>query len=46
MGITGAQAARLLGVQPNTVTRYGKKGAPRAIGLACAALYHRLEEWK
>jgi plasmid maintenance system antidote protein VapI len=46
MKITGAEAARLLHVTPNTVTRYRREGAPRAIGLACAALFHRLEEWK
>jgi len=46
MKISGAEAGRLLGVNPNTITRYKRDGAPKAIGLACAALYHRLGEWK
>jgi transcriptional regulator with XRE-family HTH domain len=46
MKITGAEAARLLGVNVNTITRYKKEGAPQTVSLACAALYHRMEEWK
>lgn len=46
MKISGAQAARLLGVNVNTITRYKKEGAPQTVGLACKALYHRLGEWK
>jgi hypothetical protein len=46
MKISGAEAARLLGVTPNTITRYRRAGAPRSVGLACAALFHRLGEWK
>lgn len=46
MKISGAQAARLLGVNVNTITRYKREGAPQTVGLACSALYHRLEEWK
>jgi predicted site-specific integrase-resolvase len=46
MKVSGAEAARLLGVQPNTITRYRRRGAPRCVALACAALYHRIEEWK
>jgi transcriptional regulator with XRE-family HTH domain len=46
MKISGAEAARLLGVNVNTITRYKKSGAPKSVGLACAALYHRLGEWK
>jgi hypothetical protein len=46
MKISGAEAARLLGVNANTITRYKKQGAPKSVGLACAALYHRLKEWK
>lgn len=44
--ISGAEAARLLDVTPNTITRYRRHGAPRSVGLACAALYHRIGEWK
>lgn len=46
MKISGAEAARLLGVTANTITRYKTEGAPKAVALACSALYHRLEEWK
>jgi hypothetical protein len=45
MKITGAAAARLLGVSPNAITRYKRKGTDTATALACAALYHRLEPW-
>lgn len=46
MGISCVEACRLLGVQPNTITRYRRNGAPKAIALACSALFHRLGEWK
>lgn len=45
MDISAAEAARQLGVHPNTVTHYKAKGAPLAVALACAALYHRLRPW-
>ena len=45
MGISGARAAEMLGVTANTITRYRRIGAPKVIGLACAALYHRLRGW-
>lgn len=44
MGVSAAKAARLLGVTPNTITRYKSKGGPKMLRLACAALYHRLED--
>jgi hypothetical protein len=46
MKISGAEAARLLGVNVNTITRYKRSGGDRMLALACAALYHRLEEWR
>lgn len=46
MKISKREAARRLGVHPNTVTVYAASGAPRHIGLACAALWHRLEVFK
>jgi DNA-binding transcriptional regulator YiaG len=46
MRVSGAEAARLLGVNVNTVSRYKRNGAPKSVGLACAALFHRLGEWK
>jgi hypothetical protein len=46
MHISGAEAARLLDVNVNTITRYKREGAPQTVGLACSALYHRLKEWK
>lgn len=45
MKISAAQGARLLGVHPNTMTKYKTEGAPKHIALACAALYHRLKPW-
>lgn len=42
MKISGSEAARLLGVNPNTITRYRREGGPKMLALACAALYHRL----
>lgn len=46
MKISGAEAGRLLDVTPNTITRYRRSGAPKSVGLACSALFHRLGEWK
>lgn len=45
MKISAAEGARLLGVHPNTMTKYKAEGAPKHIALACAALYHRLKPW-
>lgn len=45
MKISGAEAARLLDVNVNTITRYKREGAPQTVALACSALYHRLGEW-
>lgn len=45
MKISAAEGARLLGVHPNTMTKYKAEGAPQHVALACAALYHRLEPW-
>lgn len=45
MGISGAEAARMLDVHPNTISKYRTEGAPVAVALACRALYHRLEPW-
>lgn len=44
MNISGAEAARLLGVNANTITRYKRNGTPKSVGLACAALFHRMGE--
>jgi hypothetical protein len=46
MKISGAEASRLLDVNVNTITRYKRNGGPQMLALACAALYHRLKEWK
>lgn len=46
MQISGAKAARLLGVSPNAITRYKRKGGTKMLALACSALFHRLKEWK
>lgn len=46
MEVSGAQAARLLGVNVNTITRYKREGGSQMLGLACAALYHRIGAWK
>lgn len=45
MDISAAKAAELLGVHPNTMTKYSRDGAPQHIALACSAVYHRLEPW-
>lgn len=46
MKIRSAEAARLLQIHANTVTKYKARGAPKPVALACAALYHRIEPWK
>ncbi len=46
MAYSGAEAARQLGVNANTVTRYRRQGGGRMLALACAALFHRLGERK
>jgi ActR/RegA family two-component response regulator len=46
MRISASEAARLLGVHPNTITKYKAKGGPRIVALACAALFHRMEVWR
>lgn len=46
MDISNRQAALLLGLSRDTVTKYAREGAPRHIGLACAALAHGLTEWR
>ena len=38
MKFSGAQAARLLGINANTITRYKRQGAPETVRLACSAL--------
>lgn len=45
MKISSAEGARLLGIHPNTMTRYKTEGAPVHVALACAALYHKLKPW-
>lgn len=45
MDISGAEAARMLGVHANTISKYRTEGAPVTVALACRALYHRLEPW-
>lgn len=45
MQVSGAEAARLLGVQPNTITRYRRKGGPKMLALACERLLtHRQKD--
>lgn len=46
MNISGAKAAKLLGCGKNTITRFKRQGGDTRLGLACSALYHRLEPWK
>jgi predicted transcriptional regulator len=46
MDISAAEASRLLGVSPNTITKYKRRGARKETALACAALFHRIKEWK
>lgn len=44
LGLTKAEAARLLGLAPNTVAAYefGRAAIPRHVALACAALAYGL----
>lgn len=44
-GLSGLEAARCLGIAPNSVVKYRREGAPRHIALACSAVYHKLEPW-
>lgn len=46
-GLTGAAAARALGVAPNTITAYekGRTRIPLYIALACMALAAGLPPW-
>ncbi|BAQ16934.1 hypothetical protein [Methyloceanibacter caenitepidi] len=37
------KAAAMLSLARDTVAKYRDEGAPLYIGLACAALYHRLD---
>lgn len=41
-----SDAAERLGIGRNTVPRYMKEGAPKHIGLACAAIAMSLPEWQ
>lgn len=45
MDISAAEASRLLGVSPNTITKYKRRGARKETALACTALFHRMKEW-
>lgn len=45
MGWSGREAARRLGVSKDSVVRYRREGAPRTVGLACAALAVGLDVW-
>jgi hypothetical protein len=38
-------AARLLGIHPNTITNYVRDGAPLVVAHACSNLWHRLGPW-
>lgn len=46
MDLSASEAALVLEIHPNTMTRYRQKGAPYHIALACAALFHRLGPWR
>lgn len=39
-------AARALGVSNDTIVSYKKRGGDTQLGLACAALYHRLQPFE
>lgn len=47
LSINKTEAARLLGLAPNTVTAYekGRVPIPRYVALACTAVSSRLEPW-
>jgi hypothetical protein len=44
-GWTHARCAVALGVHPTQMSRWKKDGAPRYVGLACAAIVAELEPW-
>ena len=41
-----AEAAELLGVHKNTLSRWKKHGAPATVALVCAAIDRGLPPWK
>ena len=43
--ISNREAARQLGLNKDTVTRYCRDGGPLWLGLACAAISHGLPPW-
>lgn len=47
LGISRAEACRLIGIHPNSVTNYeqGRTAIPLYIGLACAAVARKLKPW-
>ena len=45
LAMTDRQAAKLLGVHYNAITRYRQKGADQRTALACRALLHRMEPY-
>jgi hypothetical protein len=47
LGISGADAVRLIGISPNSDTKYSRDGSeiPPYIALACAAVARGLKPW-
>lgn len=45
LSLNNQEAAKVLEIGRNTVTRYRKDGAPRHIGLACSAIAMNLPAW-
>lgn len=45
MGWSQRQASIELELSRNTVAKYSEQGAPRLVGLACAAIAAGLAEW-
>lgn len=45
-GLSGLQAAEVLGIAKNSVVKYRREGAPLHIALACSAIYHKLGPWR
>ena len=45
--ISRTEACRLLGIAPNTWTKYqeGRTAIPRYIALACAAIVNQIKPW-
>ena len=43
--ISKLEAARQLGLNKNTVTKYCREGGPLWLGLACAAISQGLKPW-